>query len=328
MIQTPQELRGLVSELGGAALTLSALAILFETGTIDQLREPRTLDELVAARPWLGKQRLERCLALAVAHGVVGIDGERYHLAPGIGPFAQPAMRAAMLGDLRTPLLQSVALFDATARKEAGTGWRHTDPTILQAQGDMSIAVAGLMKMMVVPQLGDLADRLGRPGARFLDVGVGVASLAIAMCRIWPELGVVGIDPYEVPLALAKDNVARAGLGARIELRHQPVEKLADEAAFDLAWLPCFFVSGGVVPDALVRTRAALRPGGWMVFATFGGGTGKVAAVTGLLADLWGGPLLTPAEVEAHLSRAGFANVKLLPGAPGGSFAVAQRAPS
>ena len=143
---------------------------------------------------------------------------------------------------------------------------------------------------------------------------------------MWPELQVVGIDPHEVPLALAKDNVARAGLGARIELRHQPIEKLADEAAYDLVWLPCFFVPSGVVPDALARVRAALRPGGWMVFATFGGGTGKVAAISGLLADLWGGPLLTSAEVEAQLSRAGFENVKLLPGPPGGSFAVAQRA--
>src|SRR5438477_648342 len=144
MIQTPQELRGLMSELSGAALTLSTLAILFETGTIEQLREPRTLDELVAARPWLGRTRLERCLALAAAHGVVGIDGDRYHLAPGASPFAQPAMRAATLGDLRTPLLQAVALFDEAARKEASTGWRHTDPAILQTQGDSSIGMAAL----------------------------------------------------------------------------------------------------------------------------------------------------------------------------------------
>jgi hypothetical protein len=234
-------------------------------------------------------------------------------------------MRAAMLGELRTPLLQAVALFDATARKEASPGWRHTDPTILQTQGDSSIGVATMLKLNVVPQLGDLAERLARPGARFLDIGVGVASLAIAMCRIWPELHVGGIDAYDVPLALAKDNVARAGLGGRIELRHLAVDKLADEAAYDLAWLPAFFIAGEVVVDALTRVRASLRPGGWVVLATFGGGTGKVAAVSGLLADLWGGPLLAPAEVESHLARAEFANVKLLPGPPGGSLAVAQR---
>jgi SAM-dependent methyltransferase len=325
MIQNPQELRGLLSELSGAALTLSALAILFETGTIERLREPRTLDELAAPCPWLGKTRLERCLALAAAHGLVASEGDRYHLAPGAAPFAQPAMRAAMLGDLRTPLLQAVALFDTTARKEAGTGWRHTDPAILQTQGDSSIGMATMMKMMVVPQLGDLAERLARPGARFLDIGVGVASLAIAMCRIWPQLHVVGIDSYDVPLALAKDNVARAELGARIELRHQAVDKVADEAAYDLVWLPCFFIPGEVVGDALARVRAALRPGGWMVFATFGGGAGKAAAVSGLLADMWGGALLAPADVEVHLARAGYANVKLLPGPPGGTFAVAQR---
>jgi 2-polyprenyl-3-methyl-5-hydroxy-6-metoxy-1,4-benzoquinol methylase len=326
MIQTPPEFRALLSELTAGALSLATLAVLVEAGVLEQLREPRTLDELAAACPAIGKTRLERGLALAAAHGVVGAEDGRYRLAPGVCPFALPQMRAAFVGDLRAPLLQAVALYDAAARKDSSTGWQHTDPAILQTQGDSSIGIAMMLKMMVIPQLGDLGERLARPGARFLDVGVGVASLAIAMCRAWPELGVVGVDPYEAPLALARPNVERAGLSGRIELRHQAVEKLPDQGAFDLAWLPAFFVPTAVISDAIARVHASLKPGGWMVFATFGGGSGKVAAVSGVLAEMWGGPLLTPAEVEAQLARAGFTNTKLLPGPPGGTFAVAQRA--
>ena len=325
MIQTPQEFRGLVADLSGAALALATLAALYEAGVVEQLKEPRSLDELAAACPALGKTRLERSLALAAAYGVVGLDNDRYTLAPGACPFAQPQMRSAMIGDLRAPLLQAVALYDATARKDLSTGWRHTDPAILQMQGDASIGMAGLMKMMVIPQLGDLGERMAKHGARFLDIGVGVGSLAIAMCRMWPELHVTGVDPYEVPLALAKQNVSKAGLAERIELRHSPIEKLSDDAAYDLVWFPAFFVDARVISDAIGRVHASLKPGGWMVFATFGGGGGKPAAITGLLAELWGGPLLAPSEIEAQLARAGFTGVKFLPGPPGGSFVVAQR---
>jgi len=325
MIQTPQEFRGLVSELSGAALTLSTLAVLYEAGVIAELKEPRTLDELAASCTAISRVRLERSLALAAAHGVVGVEDGRFKLAPGACPFAQPQMRSAMIGDLRGPLLQATALYDAAARKDTSTGWHHTDPAILQAQGDSSIGVAGLIKMMVIPQLGDLGERMAKPGARFLDIGVGVASLAIAMCRMWPDLKVTGVDPYDVPLQLAKQNVGKAGLAERIELRHSAIEKIGDDAAFDLAWFPAFFVDQRVISDAIGRVHASLKPGGWMVFATFGGGTGKAGAVSGLLAEMWGGPLLAGPEVEAQLARAGFHNIKFLPGPPGGSFVVAQR---
>ena len=44
-------------------------------------------------------------------------------------------------------------------------------------------------------QLDDLSARLGRPEARFLDVGTGVGALAVAMCRVFPHLRVVGWIP-------------------------------------------------------------------------------------------------------------------------------------
>jgi hypothetical protein len=52
--------------------------------------------------------------------------------------------------------------------------------------GDASAMFAPALKMNLAAGLGDLAERLDRPGGRFLDVGVGVASLSIAMCRLWP----------------------------------------------------------------------------------------------------------------------------------------------
>ena len=58
------------------------------------------------------------------------------------------------------------------------------------------------------------------------------------MCRLFPTVRAVGLEPAQAPLALARRNVAGAGLEDRIELRGQRVEELADEEAFDVAWLP------------------------------------------------------------------------------------------
>jgi 2-polyprenyl-3-methyl-5-hydroxy-6-metoxy-1,4-benzoquinol methylase len=327
MIETPQEMRALIGELAGATLSLSTLAVLFETGIAEQLVEPRTLDELAAKHPWLGRQRIERCLGLAAAFGVVANDGGHYRLAPGAMPLAAPQTRAAILGDLRAPLLQAQAFYDRAARKEPTTGWRHTDPAILQTQGDGSAMLAPVMKNMIVPQLGDLGERMARPGAKFLDVGVGVASLAIAMARLWPELRIVGVDEYDVPLTIARDHIARAKLGDRIELRQTRIDTFGDEGAYELAWLPSFFIAPDKVAAATARVSAALKPGGWMIFGAFATtGATKACAIVGMLADLWGGRTFSPAEVEPTLATAGLANVRILPGPGGVVLAVGQRA--
>ena len=120
----------------------------------------------------------------------------------------------------------------------------------------------------LAPGLDGLVQRLSSPDGRFLDVGVGVAILSIEMCRVWPDLQVVGIDPWAPSLALARDNVKAAGLGARIELREQAVQDLSDRHGFDLAWIPSIFIPGQAIPEGLARVQRALRPGGSVLFAT------------------------------------------------------------
>jgi SAM-dependent methyltransferase len=222
--------------------------------------------------------------------------------------------------------MQPLAFLDSARGDAPREGWSHTDRALLQAQGDASVALVGALKMQIVPALGDLAARLDRSGARFLDVGVGVGSLAIGMCRAWPQVGVVGVDTFEAPLAVARENVSRAGLAERIELRKLGVEDLRDEDTFDLAWLPSFFIPGSAMVASVARIRASLRAGGWVVVGTLGGADDRQRAVAGLLTDLWGGPALSVAELESLLEGAGFAAVRVLPG-PGWAPAlvVAQR---
>ncbi|MBX3190820.1 MAG: methyltransferase domain-containing protein [Labilithrix sp.] len=324
MFESPEELRAFTSELDQSTWTLAAIGALFESGLAAHLREPRTIEELAARLPALPAGRIRRIVAIAALSGLVSSEGDRHQLAPGAAPLAGPPRSIALAGDIRSTLMQAVAFLDDCLSPRASRGWLHTNPAILQAQGDASSALAGFLGELL-PTIDDAGVRLARPGARFLDVGTGVGALAIAMCRVFPALAVVGLDVSDAALAIAKKNVAGASLGERIELRRLPIEDLREESAFDLAWLPSFFIP--TTPVAAARIHAALRPGGHLVLA-FGGTSSdpRSNAVWSLIEDLWGGAGAPPEEVPAILLRAGFSSTRAIPGpawAP--SLVVARR---
>jgi hypothetical protein len=312
-IKTPPELKAMTHELTVSVWSYAALGALFESGLAGHMREPHTVSEL-AAKSALPAPRIESWLAVAASLGAVVSEDGRHRLAEGVLPFSQPPMGTSLRGEIRGTLLQALALLDAPAT----TGWRHTDRALLQAQGDASMGLVPMLKMHMIPTLGDLQSRLDSADARFLDVGVGVASLAIGMCRAFPSLRVVGVDSYDVPLAIARENVERAGLGERIELVRGAIEALDQKGAFDLAWLPTFFIADGALEAATERIFGALKPGGWVLYPT---GSNPAAsthhrAVFGVVTDLWGGALLLVERATSLLQTAGFTSVRTVQGPP------------
>jgi 2-polyprenyl-3-methyl-5-hydroxy-6-metoxy-1,4-benzoquinol methylase len=313
-IHTENQLEVLVDELAASAWTLAAIGLFFDAGVADALREPRTLDELAARLPGLSRERIARCLAVAEVRGLVVAEDDRRRLAPGVLPFLEGTRRTVLQGDLRSYVLQPAEYLRAALGPEVESGWRFTDPVILQAQGDGSAMFAGAVHAKIAPALG-LSERLERPGGAFLDVGAGVGALSIAMARTFPELRVVGLDASEAPLALARANVAAAGVAERVELRAMRVEDLRDEEAFDLAWLPAFFLrSRGVVRAAVESIRRALRPGGFLLIPAVNPSAGEAErAVWSLVLESWGGPVLDAPEVSRLAAEGGLAP-RVLPG--------------
>ena len=215
-----------------------------------------------------------------------------------------------LLGLVESFLGQSVDL----AANPGRSRWDHADPRILLAQGQFSALLAPVLFEFVVPALGDdLQARLEQPCASFLDVGTGVGALAIAMCQMWPQLRVVGIDPWKPALELAREQVAAAGLGARVDLRHTGVEALEDLDQHDLAWVPTFFISDTVVQRAIERVHAALRPGGYAILGLY---VRPDDPVRSALADLrtvrQGGALCTQHELGTLLEDVGFEDVDVV----------------
>jgi ubiquinone/menaquinone biosynthesis C-methylase UbiE len=98
---------------------------------------------------------------------------------------------------------------------------------------------------------------------RVLDVGTGTAQIPIELCRADPAAHVVAVDAAAHMLTLARANVERAGLSARIEPRLVDAKRLPlDENLFTAV------MSNSIVhhiPDPLAALREmlrVLRPGG------------------------------------------------------------------
>src|SRR5262249_30711505 len=218
------------------------------------------------------------------------------------------------------PLLAEIRHFwaldnDFLETPERAPGWTYTDTSVLQGGGEVTEGFANVLPRFL-PLLDGLASSLEGSNAAFLDVGTGVARLAIGMARKWPSPAIVGLDVWGPALTLARKNVAEAGLQARIQLREQPAEELMDERAFDLAWIPAPFVPDHALGRLVERVHRALKPGGWMLFATAKPGDDLRGAALRFRVALFGGRPTTQDEVERLLTEKGLTTVRTLPGPP------------
>jgi release factor glutamine methyltransferase len=62
-------------------------------------------------------------------------------------------------------------------------------------------------------------ERQSPPPARVLDLGTGGGAIALALARAWPEARITAVDRSEPALALARENAAASGHGARVTWR-------------------------------------------------------------------------------------------------------------
>ena len=228
------------------------------------------------------------------------------NIEPGLLDGLSGDQQALALASIHAFFRQALDLIDDPGRTP---GWTFTDPAILQFYGQMSRRVVHAIDELA-PQLPEFNATLRQPGA-FLDVGTGVGWLAIEAARAWPALRVVGIDPWEPSLNLARQNLANTGMAGRIELRAQRLEDVADRDAFTLGWLAGPFLPPEIIATALTTVRKALKPGGWLVFGLFASPPDPLGqALTALKVVRSGGHPWSNGDVESRMRDAGFEEIK------------------
>jgi hypothetical protein len=232
--------------------------------------------------------------------------------------------RAGIAAQAAAPILQVAAVL----RGEGGS-WAGQSDEALLAQGRASAQGAAMMARFVFPQLPGLLDALRRPGARMLDVGTGVAALAVAYAEQFPALTVVGLDVLPRVLALARTTLAAHPAGDRVVLREQDVATLDEPETYALAWLPAPFVPPEPLRAGVERLRAALVPGGWLVL-----GHGRFAgdplddAVSRFKTVAYGGTALDDGQAAGLLGDAGLEEVRTVPTPPGAPALTVGRRPA
>jgi release factor glutamine methyltransferase len=132
-----------------------------------------------------------------------------------------------------------------------------------------------------------------------LDVGTGSGAIALAIADEHPGARVTAIDVSEDALALAAENVDRAGLGARVALAPHDLAAGLPGGPYDLVvsnppyvlpeeidslepevrdWEPRTATVGQGQTAAVIRgAPTVLRPGGWLVLETHSEGAAEVS---------------------------------------------------
>jgi SAM-dependent methyltransferase len=250
-----------------------------------------------------------------------GLHDVIHAIDPGLFDGIRPDQEAIVLHTIRAAFRQAADILDDPAR---APGWHRVDTALMQSQGQQSRRVVHAIDAFAA-QRPALKRTLQEPGA-FLDIGTGCGWLAIEAAQSWPALRTVGLDAWDVALELARSNIASAGLDGRIELRRQAVEDLGERESYTLVWFPAPFIAFDIVPAAIERIRAALRPEGWLVFGLFGGGSDPLGqALTRLRTLCCGGYPWSVTEVEDRLRQAGFAQIESSPQGPQTRFVVGQK---
>ena len=190
---------------------------------------------------------------------------------------------------------------------ERGAGWQVADVELLQTQGRASRSVfTRILSLAETRPL--LREALN---GRFLDVGMGVAGIALEAARTCPNLQVDGIDIWEPALVLAKANVAESAYSDRVHITHLDISALAVENRYSLVWLPTMFLKRSVLEQALDRIVVASCRGAYLVAALYTQPKDSFAAALSTLRTMRsGGEVTDPSELQDMLKSRGYTDVE------------------
>jgi SAM-dependent methyltransferase len=266
---------------------------------------------VLAIRGAASEEQQAAARAVLAARGVAGVASLGAEEAGGL------AAQAA------APIHQVAAVL-----RGDGQTWAAQSDEALLAQGRASAQSAAGFAQFGLPMLAGLREAF-TDGARMLDVGTGVAGMAIAYAELFPRLTVVGIDVMPRVLALAEQTVAASPASDRIILRQQDVTSLDEPETYAFAWLPAPFIPESALRAGVLRVSESLLPGGWLMLAHGKyGGPAASDAVGRFKTIVYGGTALDDRQAEEMLESAGLVEVMTVPTPQGAPAITVGRRPT
>jgi 2-polyprenyl-3-methyl-5-hydroxy-6-metoxy-1,4-benzoquinol methylase len=335
---------GRIFEAGLAFMELLTIYIGDKLGLYGELadRGPATPSQLAAradineryAREWLEQQAAagllevddpakpadDRTYSISAGHGAVLADRKSPVYLAYFGGFA-PSMGA-----------QAPAVVEAF-RAGGGVPWSAFGSGMTEGQGFFNRSwLLGALGSEYLPSIPDVHARLqADPPARVLDVACGVGWAGIAIAKAYPKVTVLGMDPDESAIALARRNAEEHGVADRVRFEVKDAAEIEAGGPFDFAIVVEAIHDISRPVEVLRAIRRSLVPGGTLIVTdenvgeTFTAPAGMgdrfcyASSVTLCLPNSMAeqpsaavGAVMRPATFRRLAAQAGFPEVKIL----------------
>jgi len=191
---------------------------------------------------------------------------------------------------------------------DRGSNWEILDAAAMQAMGRSSKSV-----FTRIHSIAEMHPKLRETfQGTFLDVGTGVAGIALEAARTCPDIKVDGIDIWEPALELARTNVADSPYADRVSVRNLDISELDEVNRYSLAWLPTMFLKRPTVETALGRIARASVKNAYLVAGVY---TRPEDPFLALMANLRtirsGGEISDPTDIKAMMEARGYVDVEM-----------------
>jgi hypothetical protein len=220
------------------------------------------------AREWLEQQ---------AATGIVLVDDVA--AAPDVRRFTLPAEHAAALIDPDSPLsiaplARAVAsvgvvlpqLLEAY-RTGGGVPWSAFGADGIEAQGDFNRPwIRAALASEYLPSVPDVHEQL-TSGARVADIACGVGWAGITIADAYPNTSVMGLDPDDSSIAIARKLGAENGVSERTTFEVHDCTQPLPGGPFDLVVMIEALHDVARPVEILSRMRESLAPNGTVIVA-------------------------------------------------------------
>lgn len=284
------------------------------------------------AREWLEQQ---------AATGFVEVDDTA--AGPDERRFTLPPEHTAALTDPDSgfsiaPLARAIAsvgvvlpqLLDAY-RSGGGVPWAAFGDDGIEAQGDFNRPwIRASLASEYLPAVGDVHEKL-TSGARVADVACGVGWAGVTIAGGYPNTSVVGLDPDDSSIAIARRLGAEQGVSDRTTFEVHDCTQPLPGGPFDLVIMIEALHDVAQPVEILSRMRESLADGGTVIVADERVGEAFTAPADEVERFMYGasiliclpagmseqpsaatGTVIRPSTVRDYATRAGFSSVEVL----------------
>jgi 2-polyprenyl-3-methyl-5-hydroxy-6-metoxy-1,4-benzoquinol methylase len=239
-------------------------------------RGPATASQL-AARSDINERYAREWLEQQAATGLLEVDDPAKPAAD--RTYSISAAHAAVLADRNSPVYlayfggfapsmgaQAPAVVEAF-RTGGGVPWSAFGSGIIEGQGFFNRSwLLGALGSEYLPSIPDVHARLqADPPARVLDAACGVGWAGIAIAKAYPKVTVLGVDPDQSSIELARRNAEEHGVADRVRFEVKDAAGVEGSGPFDFAIVVEAIHDISRPVEVLDGIRRSLEPGSTLI---------------------------------------------------------------